>query len=211
MTVFNDHIPSPDDGNCNPSTGSQGQKSITIWGPASPIQIPHNNGTSGRLYFTFTQPQCYDGSAQPSTQTCNVTYKIHTNSSSTLNDVGPIHFKINGNDSPDNYRYHSKLVGHDLIETIDLAPMGLLNQVDANWIEFVNGDTQVDVTLEGLTVFREYQTCYLPCDLPPTKCNGGNACRPDLICKAEYPYPEHPDFAPRQDYPCNYESCGGLS
>jgi hypothetical protein len=93
MVVFNDHIPNPDEGNCNLTYGTQDQKGITIWGPkTTDIYLAPKGGRSGPLYFTFTQPRCYQGP----TQVCNVTYTIHTTSSSTSNDVGPIRFTVNG-------------------------------------------------------------------------------------------------------------------
>ena len=212
QAVFN--IPGDDIGNCNPTYGTQGQKGITMWGPEN-FSAAHNCGTTDLIYFTFTQPQCYQEPAQgeKGTQICNVHFKIHTDTSDTVDDdVGPIHFKINGVDQNWVYRYHSKRGGYDLIEVIELVPFNLLNETGANTIEFVNYDSHVDVRIEDLRIFRTYQMCYLPCDASPTKCNGvSGACVPNITCKAEYPYPEHPDFAQRIDKPCNYESCGGLS
>jgi len=177
---------------CSWHPEDKGQKGVTMWGPsATPITLEKDGG-SATIYFTFTQPRCYEGP----TQVCNVTYKIHTETTATTDDVGPIQFKINGNSSSDRNRYHSKISGHDIIETVELVPYGLLNQTGTNNIEFINDDNYVDVEIQDLTIIRTYQMCWLYSDFTG-ECNGSGKCQ-TLNPIGTHPY----EFAERRDYPC---------
>jgi hypothetical protein len=208
------------DANCHFESPTQGQKGITIWGPlATDITLSPQGGSSGTLYFTFTQPRCYQGP----TQICNVTYTIHTTSGSQNNDVGPIRFIQNGTDLGYIDRFHSREAGHDLTETLELVPFGLLNETGYNSIEFVNDDPSVTVYIQGLKIIRTYQMCWLPtdnnndcCGLCQTcemceSCVTCESCELCVACEAEDPINEHPnEFADRYDYPCNCDG-GGVS
>jgi len=98
MTVFS--TPNPD-GNCNRTHDPKGQHGVTIWGPrTTPITIGSHEW-SERLYFTFTQPKCYQGP----TNVCNVVYTISTDEDETtegIYDVGPIWQAVNVVDSNGN-------------------------------------------------------------------------------------------------------------
>ena len=218
MVLFNDPGRTSD-ANCSPNSPTQGQKGITIWEHPNPnfsyYLAPYGNpnSTVGPLYFTFTQPRCYYGP----TQVCNVTYTMEIDRESSGADVGPIRIKLNGTYLGDHY--HSKRKDHDLTETIDISQEQsngqwiLFNQRDPgtpNYIEFENHDPNVGVYIKGLKIIRVYQMCYLPTD-EANQCNDNTPGFTPRTCKAQVIYGEQPDFAPRADYPCNYQSCGGYS
>jgi hypothetical protein len=201
------------DCNCSPNPNASPQKGVTIWqfeNPEQCIFLPPNS-TSEKLYFTFTRPRCYQGDG--GTQVCNVNYKIETTADSQNDDVGPIWMVLNETQPPYrparvSVRYHSKRKNHDLTETIDIAMakengQPILNKFGANWITFVNYDSNVGVYIKGLKIVRTYQVCGLLPDYNE-ECNGSG------VCLDEQPYPTQPDYAPRHDYPCNLDG-GGVS
>ena len=105
-------------------------------------------------------------------------------------------------------RWHSNQAGDDIIETIDISQstykdsqgntQHVLQEFDSNFLSFTNC-SDVNVTIENLTIIRAYQMQSLSADLSDNGCNKGKT------------YLTQPDFATRQDYPCNYENCGGAS
>ncbi len=217
------------DFNCGTFSTSQqsfGNKGVTIWGPmTTEIYLAPNGGTWTGT-FTCTQPKCYQD-----TTDCNLTFTIATVVTSTNNDVGPItqtfsstkYSYVNGvyglyNTSGSAPFYHSRIEGHDVTLTQDLAQatdghnppvedadgniIKILNDIGTNTITFTNNDTQVGVWIQGLQIVRGYDMLNLIDDMstqtPPP-------CQPDNTQSG------NSDFATRYDYPCNYEKCGGVS
>jgi hypothetical protein len=198
LTVFDDGI---QDFNCGTysSTQSIGNKGLTIWGPKTTDIHLTSGQTSDPLYFTGTKPKCYSNS--PSF--CNVTYTLHTGVTSSSDVVGPITMTLCSSKGTSSVsRYHSKVQGHDLIETHDVSQppaTTMYNDTSWNYLTFTNG-ANVDVWIQGLQVVRGYDMNNLATDMQ-TPCP----------CQTDATEAERPDFASRLDYPCNYENCGGLS
>ena len=114
------------------------------------------------------------------------------------------------------HRYHSRLAGHDLTETQDAAQFKDSNQniifddTGPNTLSFTNCDPSVTVWIKGLQIVRGYGMCQLPCD-SSQQCNGGTCNGSGTPCSTNQTQSGSNDLAPRQDYPCNYENCGGMS
>jgi hypothetical protein len=198
MTEFDD---GKQDFNCGTYSSSQsvGNKGLTIWGPKTTAIHLTSGQTSDPLYFTGTKPKCY--SNYPSF--CNVTYTLHTEVTSSSEVVGPITMTLHSSKGTDSSsRYHSRIQGHDLIETHDISQppsTTVYNDTSWNYLTFTN-NADVAVWIQGLQIVRCYDMNNLATDMQ-TPCP----------CQADATEPEHPDFATRYDYPCNYENCGGLS
>jgi hypothetical protein len=210
LTRFQDYPVSPDCTDCNPNSGTyRGQKGVTIWGPTT-FTIAAGQ-VSDRLYFTFTNPKCYNG-----LHFCNVTYTIRTDRYVYGgDDAGPIEIWINnpGSNSDfsntsylENRHYHSKVCYdgteyHDVTETIDISQGGvgaLLNRSGENNILFRNQDAHnVTVTIINFKIVAGYGMSGISYI--------GATC--DDMPEGLYPA-EHPDFAQRHDYPCNYYQYG---
>lgn len=207
MVELNDNIT---DFNCYSGSPSQtyGNKGVTIWQRTTDVYLAPNGGTwTG--HFTCTVPRCFT-----LTTVCNLTYKIHTTTTSSNNDVGPIvqnfssiqyieDVPVTISGGPVNL-YHSRLSGHDAILTHDLwmatdpnhldiygQPLHVLLEDGENTITFTNNDQQVGVYIQGLQIVRSY-------DMSSLGSTG---------CVSDYSQPEGSDFV-RADYPCNYEKCG---
>jgi hypothetical protein len=107
------------DYNCVNVADRYGGRGVTLWGPVSAYLAP--NGGTVTWAFTGTHPKCYQ-----SRDNCNFTYTIHTTQTSAQNDVGPIACELNKYTNPPRLRsmgnrYHSRIAGRDLTETIDLV------------------------------------------------------------------------------------------
>ncbi|MCW4018199.1 MAG: PKD domain-containing protein [Candidatus Bathyarchaeota archaeon] len=214
------------DNNCNPAEGAKGGKGTTIWGPIPDFTLEYggeNNPNSTKTFkFTATQPQCYQQQYPPKSDFCNVIYEVSTNPNdpdSPNNDVGPIELYLNDFENVAHATWHSRKAGHDLTEVFDFAQTKInetyiLKEPGAgsNELKFVNEDPYVNVTIKGLMVVLGYPMCYLPCD-GQNACDGG-PCESAPECRQEHQYAidENDQLDPtRQDYPCNYKSCGGVS
>jgi|WetSurMetagenome_2_1015567.scaffolds.fasta_scaffold01645_5 hypothetical protein len=194
-SVYSDDTTPPINYNCCESTGNesqgQGGKAVTIWGPAD-VYLPPN--TDVPLQFTCTQPKCYI-----SKDSCNLTYTIQIDSSTANPDFGPINLWLNGEQMGD--RFHSKIQGHDITETIDLAPIESYKDDASNGpniLTFRNahpGLAGIGATLKNLTIVRVY---------------GMKGFDQEDVgqCANEVSTSGSSDFASRVDYPCNRENCG---
>ena len=189
------------DFNCYSGATNQGSRGVTIWGPIDlPSSLSPNGGISPDLLFTPTQPKGYLNK-----DFCNVTFRIHTESSSTNPVIGPIIMKLYVHVStPPGWNqlgagatyYISKIAGHDVTQTIDLAPTIGYNDTERMYITFTNNDDQVHVWIKDLQIVRGYAMYPLP--------NQGS-------CPGDQTQDGSSDFTTRHDHPCNYETCGGLS
>ena len=192
-----------------PPINQVGGFGTTIWGPLD-LEIPPLTNVGGS--FTCTQPQCYQGA-----NVCNITYTIHTEEDSSGAYVGPIGFAISSSFGTfSNDRYHSKLAGDDCTETQDVSLFEnsngdiIFDDTGSNTLSFTNNDPKVTVWIKGLQIVRGYGMCQLPCD-SSQQCNGGMCNGSGVPCSTNQTKSGSNDIAPRQDYPCNYENCGGLS
>ncbi len=192
-----------------------GGMGTTIWGPlTNDLELPPYGTTTVGGFFTCTQPQCYQGG-----NFCNITYTVHTeqDAQSGRDYVGPITMTFTSAlGTGSSHRYHSRLAGHDLTETQDAAQFKDSNQniifddTGPNTLSFTNCDPSVTVWIKGLQIVRGYGMCQLPCD-SSQQCNGGTCNGSGTPCSTNQTQSGSNDLAPRQDYPCNYENCGGMS
>ncbi len=197
------------DYNCYSGSGSQsyGNKGVTIWGPRATDIYLAPGGGEWTGHFTCTKPKCF----KTATTVCNLTYKVHTATTSLNNDVGPIVQTFSSdqviNDVPTHlsgsYEFHHSRIGehdftatHDIWQARDPMPNGpnILNENGESTIYFRNDDPTVGVYLQGLQIVREYDMKSL-----------GDSCSPGSSPSGDN------DLATRVDYPCNYETCGGMS
>jgi hypothetical protein len=183
-----------------------GQQGVTVWGPASAFEIGPNNDHV--VTFRCTHPKCYQGR-----DVCNVYFRYEIEpSSSTRNDVGPLFMYMMGQHGAG--LYHSKIMGHDVTMAIDLAPMDTqYNDTGYNGIAFSNQDPQRTIKISNLRIIRAYGMCAMDkenatcCEENPTNDCWDNSCgRSGWIVAADGNLDNT-----RNDTPCNFEDCGGLS
>ena len=190
-----------DDYNCYSGSTKKGGRGVTTWGPIDlPSPIAANGGVSPNLAFTPTQPKCYEGK-----DFCNLTFRIHAESSATNRDIGPIKLKLWRSipppiggwelilDSPD--YFISRTSGHDATLTIDLAPIPEYDDESLMYFNFTNNDPTVDIRIKELQTVRCYCMKFL---FDQAACSGDQT-------------QTGVDFATGHDYPCNYDKCGGMS
>jgi hypothetical protein len=204
--------------NCS-GTATYGGRGVTVWGPVSFYLAP--GGGNYTWAFTGTHPKCYQ-----KRDNCNVTYTIHTGANSQSNDVGPIKLELNKHTSPPRLhdlgnRYHSKIAGHDLTETIDIGSQAVQSYHDTelNTLTFTNDDPNVGVWINDFRIVRVYEICgmnkedcgcCIGSNPVPAPC-GWPECNPSGYppCGVEQDTGEagNLDYT-RKDYACNTENCG---
>lgn len=192
-----------DDYNCYAgATNRAGEHGITIWGP-SDLSVPPHEGSG--FFFTCTKPRCYSG---PSF--CNLIFTVHTDNSAA-SSIGPLVQTLTTNSGSGTYPiYHSQIAGHDayflqdLVQAVDDNDKNtkIFNDTGQNNLFFWN-DSNYTITLKGLQVIHGYFMRDLPCDYPGRE---GCSCTEDATQSSENDFPQ-----PREDHPCNYATCGGLS
>ncbi|MGD6933988.1 MAG: hypothetical protein ACQCN5_07275 [Candidatus Bathyarchaeia archaeon] len=183
----------PDDYNCasNQPEGVAASKGITLWG----ANVTNNyhmaaNGGTATIRFTGTHPKGYTGRA-----VCNITWDYEIDSSSNQQDVR-IGCTLNGYSIGE--RIHSKIYGHNVTETLDLAPFGdpgWYNDDNTNTLIFTNNN-DVGVSIKNLRIVRvysvyDYAHTWAPAEevRPPSTDTGSIDSQ-------------------REDYPCSCENCG---
>lgn len=198
-----------------------GGRGVTVWGNTDTDETLSAGGGSYEWSFTGTRPTCYQSMNDNilRADNINVNFVIHTdtNAPQQNNEVGPIEFYVNGKHQGN--RYHSRLAGHDLIETIDIAQSTwngnenycIENDTGLNKIKFVNQDTSVNVTIKDLRIVRVYGMCNMGAEYSGDCVYAGD-CSEETDCDncfAEDTYPATGAFdCYREDTPCNGETCG---
>jgi len=207
---------------CSAESYPYGGRGVTLWGPVSVYLAP--GGGNYTWAFTGTHPKCYQ-----KRDNCNVTYTIHTEASAQSNDVGPIKLELNKHMNPPRLRdlgnrYHSKIAGHDLTETMDIGSQAVqeYHDTELNTLTFTNDDPNVGVWINGFRIVRVYEICGM--NKEDCGCCIGEEPSHPLPC-----YPEMDECNPigyppcgveqdtgeagnldytRKDYVCNTENCG---
>lgn len=197
------------DYNCVNVADRYGGRGVTLWGPVSAYLAP--NGGTVTWAFTGTHPKCYQ-----SRDNCNFTYTIHTTQTSAQNDVGPIACELNKYTNPPRLRsmgnrYHSRIAGRDLTETIDIGSGAVPEYHDAelNTLTFTNNDPSVGVYINDFRIIRVYGICGMDkeaagcCKQPQDPGCWDNNCGVEESTGIA----GNLDWS-RRDYPCNLESPG---
>ncbi len=191
------------DFNCYSGSTLPGGRGVTIWGPYDLPNALSPDGYSGqesaKLRFTPSEPRCYAGK-----DCCNVTFTMHTESNSNV-DVR-VEMQLWGKNANDEWitkgnpsdNYHSRISGdsRDTTFTVELAAMGdPYEDTKVMALTFKN-KSPVHVWIKSLQIVRVYGMKYL---------TDQGTCNNEVIHDASG------DFATRYDYPCDFDSCGGMS
>ncbi len=184
---------------CSYYSAIQGQKGVTYYANTfNPYLYPSGQkNDTWTVTWTGTTPRCYGHS--PSV--CNLSFDVLINSNTAANDV-QVNYNLNNTNSLGPI-YHSRIQGHDLTEIVDITQYSSYNDVGVNTINFSN-QSNVGVWINNLRIMREYYMCNLPLDME-------NLCT-ENGCSNGTTYAANGSLDPgRNDCPCNYEQCGGLS
>jgi len=189
-------------------------RGVTYWGPMNTI-VPHEDSIT--LYFTPTQPTCYNWK-----DNCNVYFNSSLNATSSTDAT--IWFQLNtfppftafcppGRDG---------YVGYQAIDLVNAkywdGETWIPEYIDTitNTLRIINAST-IDLTLSSLSIFRVYQMCTLNCG-KEDKCDGslhmgcfGSFDGQYIPCATLQAAENVGLDITRADFPCNFETCGERS
>ena len=230
--------PDPSDYPCRAQDWPSGQngRGITYWGkesnPIEPFTLTaqSTNNDHKDMTFRFTKPRCYQ-----TEDSCNVYFNAQPQSANS-----DVHLTIQFNDmTPSQDIWLSKTPGIDNRQSYEIIHTNLWRDGDAGLNHFkINNLSPYQVYISDILIVRVYQMCTLACDhtgqcncssncdnINATQCPGNNCdfCRPKDTTPATYEvhHCSSGENTPadgtvesnnqRQDYPCNYDVCGGRS
>jgi len=186
---------------CAPDGENSGQKGLTYYAASSNPYL--GSGQSWTASWTGTTPKCYS-----SKSACLVSFDVLINGTAASNDV-TVDYALKG--TKVGTVRHSRIQGHDVTQIMDIVPGSFApyyNDTGYNELKFTN-TSSVGVWINNLRIMRAYGMCALPCG-PAGNCND-NTCPPGTgNCSSEKTYANNGNLG-RNDCPCNYTNCGGLS
>ena len=188
-------------------------RGVTTWNLSNQYTVsaipPSGTAT---LTFTCTVPKCYSsyntiprcGDTNILGQdACNIVFNAWTNE----NTSSTIELQYMTNTFNTDRSYLSGVAGHGATQAFELANTGCAekyNDMGENTFRIIN-NSPVTVNVDHFKVYRTYKMCNLNAD-------AGGSCTIPAAC--------HPGDTPgtngnldftRDDTPCNFEDCGGLS
>jgi hypothetical protein len=169
---------------------------ITYWGPRT-TNLTINSNSYQDIYFTPTEPKCYAGP-----DACIIIFNAHATSSVTT-DVQLRYYLNHINNNPNLGLNQvggcalSGVANNGGWQAWEFANSGHYNDTELNQFRIENTNSNTSVVIENIQIVRIYQMYSL---------NEQNGCSEEVF------HDTHDAFdATRDDYPCNWEKCGGRS
>jgi hypothetical protein len=181
---------------CTTPIGSRG---VTYWGYPNGQDVFLGPGEHYDFTFTCTQPKCYSNM-----DNCNASFTAWA--TSNCNPDVHLSYKLNSDTYPSEGCFISGVSGQSAFQVTDLSQMANYNDIGFNTFTIRNDSNSASVYIQQFRIMRIYEMRSLEQETEGGYCN--DEVPVDSNGNLDTTTENHTG---RQDFPCNYESCGGVS